>query len=101
MEKIFIPYQNWESLDGERFFRELTKAGDGLGILDEDCRASDIPPHPLAKFFGEPELFDQPIGEPKIGNVRKTARVVERQIGTKTVRVEFDGKGGFRSFLKE
>jgi hypothetical protein len=94
METVFIPYDNWESFDRERFLDELGKSDTGgLGVTDEDPRASDIPVHPLSKLFGDVELFYSPSPEQKQSSLQKSARTSETTIGNTTIVATFDADG--------
>jgi hypothetical protein len=104
MTKIYLPYQNDEVLSAEEFFRDLGKAADAedLAILNEDARFSDIPPHPLSKMFGEPEIFDRPATEPKTVELQKSSKILETRIGNSVICAEIDEKTGavVQTFLK-
>jgi hypothetical protein len=102
MTKIYIPYQNDEALSAEEFFRDLGKTqADGLAIVDEDCRASDILPHPLAKMFGEPEIFDRPATEQKSDQLQKSPKILETRIGDAVICAELDERGvAIRTYVK-
>jgi hypothetical protein len=94
MKPIFLPYENDEALSATEFFREIAKGeADGLAVVDEDCRASDTPPHPLSKLFGDVELFYSPSPEQKQSSLQKGAKTSETTIGNTTIVATFDADG--------
>ena len=102
MTKVYLPYQNDEALSAEEFFRDLGKAdAEDLAILDEDPRSSDLAPHPLAKMFGETELFDRPATEPKTVELQKSSKILETRIGDVVICAELDERGvAIRTYVK-
>jgi hypothetical protein len=95
MTKIYLPYQNDEALSAEEFFRDLGKAdAEDLAILNEDGRFSDVPPHPLAKMFGDPaNVFYSPSPEQKQVALQKDVKTIVTKIGDTEIVAELNARG--------